>query len=202
MTSMEKTQTSEARRKTFLDLIVGINGTGKSTFIRQKILTPGRKVLVVTPDEAEWRTLPTVSTAQEIYNLQQPARLVADGTEQQLLTVTRSFFGGALVLDDAMAYLTFGATSPLMRYIYIRRRQFGVDIFVVAHGLRQIPVQAFTFASHLILFATTENFAPRKRELHPDIYNAVVSAQEQVNRQCSGGNAYAYKIITLDPQLR
>ena len=100
-----------------------------------------------------------------------------------------------------MAYLTFGSTSPVMRYIYIRRRQFGVDIFLVAHGLRQIPVQAYTFASHLILFATTENISARKRDLDPQTYSDILRAQQRVNAQCSR-TPYAHAIITLDPQLR
>ena len=191
-----------AKRKTHLDLVVGINGTGKTTFLRQNVVERSRKALVVTPDEAEWRFLPTVSTAREIYTLQGAARLVCDGSEEQLLMVTRSFYGGALVFDDAMAYLQFGSTSPVMRYVYIRRRQFGVDIYLVAHGLRQIPVQAFTFGSHLILFATTENFSSRRRELDPDTYTRIERAQQQLRTLASSGNPYAFKIITLDPTLR
>lgn len=193
---------TKTKRKTFLDLVVGINGTGKTTFLRQNVVEKSRKALVVTPDEAEWRFLPTVSTAQEVYNLQGAARLVCDGSEEQLMMITRSFFGGALVFDDAMAYLQFGSTSPVMRYVYIRRRQYGVDIYLVAHGLRQVPVQAFTFGSHLILFATTENFSTRKRELDPDTYTAIERAQRQLRDKCSHGNPYAYTILTLDPTLK
>lgn len=192
---------SKPKRKTFLDLVVGINGTGKTTFLRQNVVEKSRKALVVTPDEAEWRFLPTVSTSQEIYNLQGAARLVCDGSEEQLLMITRSFYGGALIFDDAMAYLQFGSTSPVMRYVYIRRRQYGVDIYLVAHGLRQVPVQAFTFGSHLILFATTENFSARKRELDPDTYDRISQAQQQLRTRCSKGDRYAYTILTLDPTL-
>lgn len=192
---------AKPKRKTHLDLVVGINGTGKTTFLRQNVVERSRKALVVTPDEAEWRFLPTVSTAREIYNLQGAARLVCDGSEEQLLMVTHSFYGGALVFDDAMAYLQFGSTSPVMRYVYIRRRQYGVDIYLVAHGLRQVPVQAFTFGSHLILFATTENFAPRRRELDPDTYDRIALAQQQLRTRCAHGDRYAYQILTLDPTL-
>lgn len=193
---------STGKRKTYLDLVVGINGTGKTTFLRKNVVERSRKSLVVTPDEAEWRFLPTVSSAQEIYNLQGAARLVCDGSEEQLLMVTRSFYGGALVFDDAMAYLQFGSTSPVMRYVYIRRRQYGVDIYLVAHGLRQVPVQAFTFGSHLILFATTENFSARKRELDPETYARIEAAQQELRERCGKGDPYAYTILTLDPTLR
>lgn len=191
----------QPKRKTYLELVVGINGTGKTTFLRHNVVKRGRKTLVVTPDEAEWRFLPTVSTAQEIYYLQGAARIVSDGSEEQLQMITRTFYGGSLVFDDAMAYLQFGSTSPVMRYIYIRRRQYGVDIYLVAHGLRQVPVQAFTFGSHLILFATTENFSSRRRELDPATYAAIESAQQQLRTRCANGENYAYQIITLDPTL-
>lgn len=185
------------QRKTQLNLVVGINGTGKTTFIRQNIVEKRKKVLVITPDDSEWRQLPTVSTPEEIYNMQQPSRLIyADGCMEM---VTRYYFGGALVLDDAMAYMKF-QTDDTMRFLYIRRRQRGVDVFFVAHGLRQVPVQCFTFGSYLFLFATTENFSSRKKELADDIFKKILTAQTELNRNCHR-NPYAHTIIKLDPTL-
>lgn len=188
------------RRKTQLNLVVGINGTGKTTFIRENVVEKSRKSLVVTPDDYEWRTLPEVSTPQEIYNMQQPSRLVYRGPETMEMAI-KNFYGGALILDDAMAYIGF-QTSDTMRFLYIRRRQRGVDVYVVAHGLRQVPAQCFTFGSYLILFATTENFSSRKKELDGDIYQKILDAQKQLNRDCmQHGKKYEHRFIKLDPTL-
>lgn len=188
------------RRKTQLNLVVGINGTGKTTFIRQNVVQKSIKCLVITPDDFEWRELPEVSTPAEIYNMRQPSRLVYRGPETVEMAIN-NFYGGALILDDAMAYIGF-QTSDTMRFLYIRRRQRGVDVYLVAHGLRQVPAQCFTFGSFLILFATTENFSSRKKELDGEIYDKILAAQRQLNRDClQNHKKYEHKIIKLDPTL-
>ena len=188
-----------AARKTQLNLVVGINGTGKTTFLREKIVRQ-HKALILTPDPMEWRHLPEVRTATEIRMMQGPARVIYQGPET-LETIKGSFFGGILVLDDAMAYLT-EQTPSTMQYLYIRRRQYGIDIYIVAHGLRQLPPKCFTFGSFLFLFATTENFSTRKRELQPELFQRIVDTQQHVNRQCEKGDPYCYKIILLDPSIK
>lgn len=190
---------AQPRRKTQLNLVVGINGTGKTTFLRQNIVEQRHKVLVITPDECEWRQLPIVEEARDIFYLNGTARMIYRdaGTLERAI---RYYSGGALILDDAMAYLGF-QTPETMRYLYIRRRQRGVDVFLVAHGLRQVPPQAFTFGSYLVLFATTENFTSRRRELDAEIYSRIVEAQGEMNAEARQGNPYGYKIIKLDPTL-
>ena len=201
---MEQQQTVQqpaaaAARKTQLNLVVGINGTGKTTFLREKIVQQ-RKALILTPDPMEWRHLPELRTPAEIRMMQGPARIIYQGPET-LEMIRGNFFGGVLVLDDAMAYLT-EQTPATMQYLYIRRRQFGIDIYIVAHGLRQLPPKCFTFGSFLFLFATTENFSTRKRELQPELYNKIVEAQQAVNRQCERGEPYCHKVILLDPSIK
>lgn len=192
----------QKQRKSQLNLVVGINGTGKTTFLRTEVLPRFGKALVLTPDDMEWRQLPTLDhsrLAQEVYSLTGQARVIYKGPDT-LETVIKYYSGGVLVLDDAMAYLGF-QTSETMRYLYIRRRQRGVDIYLVAHGLRQVPVQAFTFGSYLILFASTENFSARKRDLQPDTYERIEKAQQELAEECRE-SPWAHRVITLDPQLR
>ncbi len=192
---------SGGARKTQLNLVVGINGTGKTTWIRNNVVEKDRrKVLVVTPDTAEWRQLPTVRSGAEIRSMQGAARIIYQGPET-LEAIKNNFFGGALVLDDAMAYLT-EQTPATMQYIYIRRRQFGIDVYIVAHGLRQLPPKCFTFGSFLVLFFTTENFARRKNELQEDIFNSIMAAQRDLADRVRQGDNYGCKILRLDLTIR
>ncbi|MDX9696477.1 MAG: hypothetical protein RBT49_11865 [Bacteroidales bacterium] len=186
-------------RKCELVLVVGINGTGKTSFIRNEIVSK-QKSLIVTPDPAEWKELQTITTANEIRNLQGAARIVYDSTET-LELIKENYSGGALILDDAMAYLN-EQTPNILQYLYIRRRQFGIDLYIVGHGLRQLPPKCFTFGSWLILFNSVENFQARKNELIPDIYNKVIEAQERISKKVSAGEPYYKEIILLDQQIR
>ena len=63
-------------RKTELNLIVGINGSGKTTFIENDIIKVRKKNLIVTPDPMEWKQYPTISTANDIYTLNGTARII------------------------------------------------------------------------------------------------------------------------------
>ena len=186
------------RRKTELNLVVGINGTGKTTFISDEIVSKSQKSLVVTPDGAEWKHLPIIAP-DELRTFTGSGRIIYENKET-LELISKNFHGGNLILDDAMAYLT-NQTPEIMRYIYIRRRQFGIDIYIVAHGLRQLPPQVFTFASYLILFNSTENFSVRKRELQPELFNRIELAQKNIAKIVSLGNPYYYEIMLLDPQI-
>lgn len=187
-------------RKAQLNLVVGINGTGKTTFIQRNVVEKAKKCLVITPDEMEWRQLPEVSTATEIYNLQQPSRLIYRGPETIEMAI-RSFYGGALILDDARSYI--GAmTSDTLNYLYIRRRQRGVDVYLVAHGMRQVPPQCFTYMSYLILFLTTENISDRKKDIDPELYNKILAAKEELKtRRIKERDPHVYKIIKMDYAL-
>lgn len=191
---------AKMERKTELNMVVGANGTGKTTFIEKEILKIRTKNLIVTPDYAEWKGLPEISTADEIRTLQGSARIIYQDTET-LNVIKENYSGGALILDDAMAYLN-EQTPKMMQYLYIRRRQFGIDLYIVAHGLRQIPPKCFTFASWLILFNSIENFSGRKQELIPELYNKVVETQTRISKKVQSGNPYYYEILLMDQQIR
>ncbi|MDL2309033.1 ATP-binding protein [Bacteroidales bacterium OttesenSCG-928-C03] len=186
-------------RKTELNLVVGINGTGKTTFIRDEIIPSFKKCLVVTPDSAEWKHLPIIAPDQ-IRTFSGHGRIIYEGKET-LRHIKQNYFGGALILDDAMAYLD-EQTPDVLQYIYIRRRQYGIDLYIVAHGLRQLPPKCFTFGSYLILFNTTENFTQRKKELLPAIYNKIIAAQESIEKEVLKGKPYHKEFILLDQQIR
>ena len=193
----------QARRKTRLDLVVGINGTGKTTFLRQEVVERSRKALVLTPDEAEWRHLPRVATAQEVYAMQGAARYVCDNPQRiddDMALISHTFYGGSLILDDARAYIGH-MTGQSTNYLYIRRRQYGVDIYLVAHALDRVPKQAFSYATYLHLFYTTGNIQYRKRDLDPDTYERILKAKEAIKRAVQGGEKYACAHIKIDQSL-
>ncbi|MDR0207038.1 MAG: ATP-binding protein [Bacteroidales bacterium] len=186
-------------RKTELTLIVGVNGTGKTTFIANSVLLTGKKGLVVTPDGLEWRKLPLI-TNEQIRTFTGHARMIYEGPKT-LEAIKNNYSGGILVLDDAMAYLD-EQTPAMMQYLYIRRRHHGIDLYFVAHGLRQVPPKCFTFTSYLILFNTVESFVSRKKDVYPELFEKIIKMQADIKKKVEAGNPYYYKILLIDEQIR
>ena len=90
-----------------------------------------------------------------------------------------------------------------MKHFYIRRRQFGIDVYMVSHGLRQLPPKAFSYASWLVLFNSVENFASRKNEVLPETFEKIIAAQKKVHSiVLSGKDPYYKEIILFDAQIR
>lgn len=187
------------KRKTELTLIVGVNGTGKSTFIANTVLQANKKGLVVTVDGAEWRQLPLI-TNEQIRTFTGQARIIYEGPET-LTAIKNNYSGGILVLDDALAYLN-EQTPEMLRFLYIRRRQQGIDLYIVTHGLRQVPPKCFSYASYLILFYTVENFALRKKDLYPELFDKIIKTQAEIKKKVEAGDPYYYKIMLIDEQIR
>jgi len=140
--------------QTRMTLFVGTNGTGKSTVARQVLtsLTLPRS-LVVTRHLSEWADFPhnELRTAEDLrfmgINYHVPAN--AETTLKRL----QYFRNGGLLFDDARKYLK-AKTEEDLNDLYISRRQYGIHIFFVAHNFKQVPVQAFGFATDFILFKT------------------------------------------------
>lgn len=187
------------RRKTELTLVCGINGTGKSTWLKKNIVEKGGRVIVCTPDYSEWTYLP-VARLDSLSKIDTPHRVIYE-SPRTIDALCKTFHGGTIILDDAMAYLTF-QTPESLQWIYVRHRQAGVDIYIVGHGLRQFPPRVFTFAQWLILFNSVENFSGRKKDVREDIYNKVITAQQRIAGKVSAGEPYYHEIILFDDQIR
>lgn len=140
-------------RQVLFFIIVGTNGTGKTTLTKQ--LLTNRKTLVVDPDGLEWSSLPTIDI-NEITLLKdgKKARIIAPDYKDIVELV--NYQHGNLVLDDCRYYVR-SRIEEGVRQLLVRRRQKDVDIFAVAHSLNEVPPTFWTFATHLVLFKIKDN---------------------------------------------
>lgn len=141
--------------QTKMTIIVGTNGTGKTTELRRMltaITNPDRK-LIVTRHLFEW------SDFKE-NKLISPADFTFKGINYHIpadpsltLSKIQHLKNSVVVFDDARKYLK-AKTEEELNDLYISRRQYAIHIFFVAHNFKQVPVQAFGFATNFILFKT------------------------------------------------
>lgn len=179
-------------RQSVFFIIVGLNGTGKTTLLHKYInQMPERKLLVIDPDGMEWREIHTIEKELVADMVKGKAKIIAPDKEQ--LETIIDFNNGTLVLDDCRYYLQ-SRMEEVVRRTLVRRRQNGVDVFAVAHGLSEIPAVFWTYATHLVLFKTNDSAVRLRNNSDRERIKHLYAAKVRVNEN---KNYHYYEVINL-----
>ena len=181
-------------------IFVGINGTGKTTFVKnilEHTVNEKNRALIVTPDPAEWRQVEEVS-GRDIASFKGIKKIIYHtGAMEDIKTY---YSNGMLILDDARVYI-HAQSDDFMQWLQIRRRQAGIDLFCCFHGLTQVPPVFFTFASNIVLFYTKDNIKRRAEYVDEADFQAIQEAKTRIAKKVEAGDTYYYEIITLDKRF-
>jgi len=184
------------------DAIVGAVGTGKTTFLRESVVMPmvaaGHRALIVTPDAKEWNNIEILTSYEDIATFTGIKRMIyRDG---RLEKIREYYSNGVLVFDDARLYIN-AQSDDFMRWLQIRRRHQGIDLFSVFHSLAQIPPIYFTFISNIVLFHSLGNIKKRTNEIDDYILEEIAVAKAEILKEVQNGNKYAKKLISFDKRF-
>ena len=185
-----KIKMSEVRQSLFF-IIVGTNGTGKTTLLNKLIGESGRKALIVEPDGFEWRDVKEIDISQVGEFSAGFGKVVAPDTED--LEELIYFQNGSLVLDDCRYYLK-SRMEEAIRKILIRRRHNSIDVFAVAHGLSEVPASFYTFATHLICFKTNDSLVRLRNNTDKEKIHRLRIAIDGVNNH---PNPHHFKVFNI-----
>lgn len=181
-------------------IIVGINGTGKTSFVKnilEHTVNAKNRALIVTPDPSEWRQVEEVS-GREIATFKGIRKIIYHGDCMD--EIQTYYSNGMLVFDDARVYI-HAQSDDFMQWLQIRRRQVGVDFFCMFHGLTQVPPVFFTFCTNLVLFYTKDNIKRRAEYVDEADFQAIQDAKARIAKKVEDGNPYYYEILTLDKRF-
>lgn len=149
-------------RQSLFIIIVGTNGTGKTTVLRS-LVNSQRRLLVVDPDGMEWSDLPELK-AQQVRMMSPTAKARVVGPSPEELECLIDYSNGNLVLDDCRYYVK-SRIEESVRKTLVRRRQKSIDVYAVAHSLSEVPPTFWVFCTHLILFKTRDNTSRVKQNI-------------------------------------
>lgn len=175
---------SDCSNMTTMTVLLGTNGTGKTTAVKNIAKASGQRVLVITPDDREWTEYPLTelrSGHSEDFQFAGIRRHIWN--DKHTLRMLQYFQNGLIIFDDCRAYLR-ASTADEIRQLLIRRRQRNVHIMVSGHGFTEVPPVFFTFATDFILFFTRDNI--KRREAYIRNFEAVQNKQEEVNAIAKG----------------
>lgn len=164
-------------RSTKLIIILGYNGTGKSTLVQKFIdneLKKQSRALIITPDCYEFINIPE---ADNLKTFKGARRLIAN---DNIIKEVETYRNGLLIFDDCRAYFNSKLEIEL-HTLLIRRRQRMVDVIAVGHGFTEVPPKFFTFANEIFLFNTKDNIHRRKDVIKD--FDRMQQAQTRVNQQ-------------------
>ena len=161
---MEQKETRQTKRI----VIIGTNGTGKTTLLHKIVQNAQQKTLIITPYENEWNELdPNGNELYPINELRTADDYNFTGIQRHVFDPDRTlkrialFTRGLIVFDDCRVYLD-ARTDKIIHQILMSSRQRMIDEIFVAHGFTEVPPKVFTFATEYFLFRTEDNINRRK----------------------------------------
>jgi len=177
-------------RQGILYIILGTNGTGKTTFVEKLCKANWNKnkqrTLVIDDDGStpQWRHYEKVDVA----NREQMASFTGikvahfiDHEEDTIKYLLENYRDGMIVLDDCSNY-AMPWFDKYMNKVLNKRRHYLWDIVAVAHGFDEVPHRFWNKYSKLLLFATYKRMTPyMKRVLWNEA--GINQAQDRVIKQ-------------------
>jgi ABC-type cobalamin/Fe3+-siderophores transport system ATPase subunit len=181
-------------RQSLFFIIVGTNGTGKTTLLKKLVGDIERKALIIDPDGMEWRDIQEIPSDKVGEMSGGYARVLAPTPSD--LDELINYQNGSLVLDDCRYYLK-ARMDESIRKILVRRRQNSVDVFAVAHGLSEVPATFYTFATHLVIFKTNDSLVRLRNNTDKEKIQRLKNAIDSVNQHSDKHHYQVFNISDL-----
>lgn len=190
-------------RKPRLIIVVGATGTGKTTWtielmekvgyknvlayiselnIDDKVFKPLKTLAKLSDYELGWAKISDMETEYK------PLMLQVIGNKE------KGYRNGAFLVDDAGEYED-QIVTPELKKLARMKRHIGVDVFYIYHGLTDIPIQLFKYATDLVLFHTTDeaDYKIKKIPRSTDVF----AAKKALEKMYFSGHQYQPIIIKL-----
>lgn len=183
-------------------------GAGKSTKLIQMInarLSNGDRTLVVDPDgcEPSWDKFTRYDSMDEVPNDFTGVAVVMYEEKKTFAEIKRrcvakELVDFMLVLDDANSY-AHPTPEPELKYLITRKRQFGMDILITAHGWGQCPNVFLQFIDIYVLGPTDSSPHERISVLTKAVAERHWKWKRAVNTaKAKNPNSYPFAVFTRE----
>lgn len=188
-----------------LNLVLGTNGTGKSTFTDEKVIarTGYKNILVyiepVDTAGAPFKAIPVIDDYSRYAGGK--ACISSDSIEFTpfIQGIEKKYRNGLLIIDEAGEYshdmFPKGDILPAVRTLFKQKRKYNVETYLIYHSASEVPVKLFKWVNNVILFHQTDKFN-HKGAVIPRI-DELNAAKDRIQAKYLAGNKYAWECIKL-----
>lgn len=139
--------------------VIGGMGSGKSTYIKNRLQTLPGKRFIYDPNEEYQEP-----------NQYRGRMIIKDFTR----IVNERSRNAVNIFEEATAFFRHGATDANLIDLMTRKRHYRVINFFVFHNINAIPVYVFSYLDYIVLFKTNDrgDLIEKKYSENPQIIKA------------------------------
>lgn len=191
-----------SKYKGYCIAVIGTNGTGKSTWMKNIIDRYKRNVLILMDDDSEEMfDVYTVLEQQHIGKFKGKAVCYPPSQKKLKIDFFKEIYnnfgfiknqqiGGLLVFDDAMTMLS--TRDEEVMQIFKKRRQRKLDIILNCHGFSEYPVSLVKNTTHVLIKKTLDSTKQFSQRLNTETANELIKAVNHVNKMAESNPFYEY----------
>jgi ABC-type cobalamin/Fe3+-siderophores transport system ATPase subunit len=175
-------------------IIIGRNGTGKSTFCEKILKKLKGKALVVTYNGAPkiWRPFPEAPLEDKgkMEKIKKGIRQVIAARYEvnarqndTFKNIYNNFRNGTVIFDDCRGYITSNVDNDkYFRHLLLDFRHKMLDLFFVVHSPSDVPPRVWGFASTVFVGSTASFLKPSQASIDTESVHKIVAAQRSINQ--------------------
>ncbi len=180
-------------------LILGMRGTGKSTYLRNLIefykeKNPTKRILIISAiNQPNYYDIPTIDiNLLRRWKNKGVYKLYDSDTDLILSEVEKHFTNGLLIMEDATSFINKNIQKEVRRMI-IDTKQKNVDMLITFHGFMSAPPEVLRYCDTITIFKT-DTPEPRKAMIG-SYYSEVLKVYNEVMKS---SNRYFHKTIKIN----
>jgi hypothetical protein len=175
-------------------IIIGRNGTGKSTHCKRILDKLKGKALVVTYNGVPkiWRKLPEarIDDKESMEKFQKgtkqviAARYEVNARQNDTFKfIYKNFRNGTVIFDDCRGYITSNIDNDqYFRHLLLDYRHKMLDLFFVVHSPSDVPPRVWGFSSTVFVGSTASLLKPSQASIDTESVQKINEAQRYVNK--------------------
>lgn len=158
--------------------IVGARGTGKTTFVKERLKNVNKNRIMIYDVNAEY-------TEFYPYPFED---------FQKFMQRTKDATNSILVYEEATIFFNNRGKDATMTNILVRSRHTKNVIFLNFHSLRSLPKYILDLINYIVLFKTNDTPSLVEKFEHESLYNGFIEVKQN-------SDIHYYKVIEVMPTV-